>query len=1175
MDLDTGLALIEREPELAALERAIAGRGDSLTGRFVLVRGDAGLGKTALLRAAHGLARRHGRLAFTARSSEIEQGFSFGIVRQLIEPWLRNDERDARRRLATGPASLAGAVFPSMAGGAASGEVDFATLHGLYWLLASLAAERALAMTIDDLQWADLPSLRFVQFLLRRVEGLDLVLIASQRTRDPSPTAAIIGELVEELVTQVLTLAPLTAAGVARLLEDMTGRTEPELARHCRTASGGNPLYAAALIEQLSAEPELSLTSDRSVGPVAVVRSVEARLSRLGGDARALAEAAAILGPHDELGHAAQLAGLCIDAARGAARALAGASILESHEALGFVHPVVRAAVLEPLEARTREQRHASAARLLQANDAPRERIAAHVLRTAPGMVDGAPSVLLAAADNALERGAPEIAAEFLERALEESDGALDRAQLLLMLAQAEIRAGRPAALEHLKAARDAAGDQAGRVQATLLLARGLYLAGEAEQALDLLISEERALSCTAPELAGAVEAELLTLADVDLAVRPRVRDRLERIMARSAGSDGLSAEMSAHLAVAGLMDGRDARDATRRAEAALADGQLMARALLGDQLFLLMLLVLTLAEALDAADRHSAALIAAARASGSAPAVASASNQRAILALYKGDLFGAEAGARDALAVAEVNRWRPLAQMVLTPLLHVMVERGEAPRARAGAATVGIDLDHLDAGTQATVLLEARGRLRLEDGQLQAGVDDLLTVGARLEGWGVLNPAPFPWRTRAALGLAALAKTNEAAALAERDLEHAERWGTSRAIGMSLRARGRAASGAEQIRWFEDAVGVLRGSPARLELAHALGDLGAALRRANRRADARAPLHEALELAMGCGATPLAHRIHTELRATGARPRSPLRTGVDALTPSELRIAEMAASGLSDTRRSRRISSSPSRPWRRTCPARTASWRSPAALSSRRPRRETVEPRPRRSPCAVRRRARRRPPPGTDDRRAAARPGRHRRRARGGAGAALASPDGSRRRQGCAPLSAHHGAIALLAIGAARSSARIGGGLAKPVQLAATNLGRRAQEVPDPLELVDREALAERGFQSAAIGPQMRSACLENAGVTSTVTRRRSAELDTRRAKPALSRWSSTPVMAPLVSPDWAASSPAVSPPLFSMMLRQCRSVPLIPSWATARLSKALSWLPLRVPAVPAAAPF
>ena len=84
--------------------------------------------------------------------------------------------------------------------------------------------------------------------------------------------------------------------------------------------------------------------------------------------------------------------------------------------------------------------------------------------------------------------------------------------------------------------------------------------------------------------------------------------------------------------------------------------------------------------------------------------------------------------------------------------------------------------------------------------------------------------------------------------------------------------------------------------SPALLELAHSLTELGAALRRAGQRAAAREPLAEALELAVRCGARRLAGRAREELKATGARPRREWRTGVEALTPSELRIVRLAA---------------------------------------------------------------------------------------------------------------------------------------------------------------------------------------------------------------------------------------------------------------------------------------
>jgi DNA-binding CsgD family transcriptional regulator len=93
-------------------------------------------------------------------------------------------------------------------------------------------------------------------------------------------------------------------------------------------------------------------------------------------------------------------------------------------------------------------------------------------------------------------------------------------------------------------------------------------------------------------------------------------------------------------------------------------------------------------------------------------------------------------------------------------------------------------------------------------------------------------------------------------------------------------------------------AVDELRGSPWRLDLARALVDLGAALRRAGRRVDSRAPLGESMDLAQACGARALAEHARTELLATGARPRRLALTGAASLTPGERRVCHLAASG-------------------------------------------------------------------------------------------------------------------------------------------------------------------------------------------------------------------------------------------------------------------------------------
>ena len=90
--------------------------------------------------------------------------------------------------------------------------------------------------------------------------------------------------------------------------------------------------------------------------------------------------------------------------------------------------------------------------------------------------------------------------------------------------------------------------------------------------------------------------------------------------------------------------------------------------------------------------------------------------------------------------------------------------------------------------------------------------------------------------------------------------------------------------------------------SPVRLEAGWASYELGAALRRANRRRAARAPLDRALDVALACGAELLAERAREQLQALGARPRSVMLSGAESLTPSELRVCRLAADGLKNT---------------------------------------------------------------------------------------------------------------------------------------------------------------------------------------------------------------------------------------------------------------------------------
>ncbi|HWM13638.1 MAG TPA: LuxR C-terminal-related transcriptional regulator, partial [Gaiellaceae bacterium] len=206
---------------------------------------------------------------------------------------------------------------------------------------------------------------------------------------------------------------------------------------------------------------------------------------------------------------------------------------------------------------------------------------------------------------------------------------------------------------------------------------------------------------------------------------------------------------------------------------------------------------------------------------------------------------------------------------------------------------------EEIPASRASNYLLEARALLHLARGRSGEGLDDLFEFGRRDELYGAGNPHAARWRSQAALALAEIGDDERARSLATDDLERARRWGAASGIGVALHAVA-VVEGSSGDR-LQEAVLALERSPARLDHARALIDLGAALRRANRRAEARGELERGLGLAERSGAGALAERARTELRAAGGRVSDPQGSGVEQLTVSERRVAELAAEGHSN----------------------------------------------------------------------------------------------------------------------------------------------------------------------------------------------------------------------------------------------------------------------------------
>jgi DNA-binding CsgD family transcriptional regulator len=909
-----GGLLIERDRELRrveeCLQRAQQGRGGAL-----VMEGPAGIGKTVLLAVARDTAGAEGFRVLRARGAELEREFAFGVVRQLVEQVVAGASEEERPLLLDGPPGvaarllgLAGAGDPLATDAPIAPDPSFAVLHGLYWLCANLAAQRPLALVVDDAHWADGASLRFLAFLLPRLEELHVAVLLGARPAEVGESRELLAVLTMDPATEVITVAPLTPAGVATLLRVALGvEPEPEFAAACWEATGGTPFLVRTLVEALRDEQIAPVTSSAAkVKDVAIDtlnRWAMLRLVRLGPDAARLARAVAVL-ERAELDQAAQLAELAPSEAARAADLLVGAGVLVEAP-LCFAHPLLRTAVYSDMAAADRVEAHGRSARLLAAAHANPARVAEHLLATVPTGDGWTVERLRAAAEEATTRGAPESAVVFLRRALLEPPPPETGAGLLLELGLAEFSAGQSGWLDDLAEAVESAGDDTTRIATALLFANALRWHERAAEAIEVCDRVAARLGGGDAEGHLTLEAMAVACGVGDAATAPSVADRASALLVWA--TEGLVPRQCVSAAAyVGALANQPADHVADLALRAITAGT---RPLpepgdppgLPGGAFRHPSAVVTLlwAERYDAAQALADAAVAEAQASANGMVLPAVLAQRAWLAFRRGDLTAAEADARALLDAPGPLAPSLLRNRAVTVLVDVLVERGDLDEAERTLEPLTVDL--LGTSQTPVILRHARGRLRFAQHRFGEALGDFHAAGEIATGGLALSPCYLSWRSEAALAALACGEPDTARRLSDEELELARAFGAPRAVGVALRAAGLVAGGQRGQALLREAIEVLAGPDTRLERARALADLGALLRRSNHRVEARQLLRQAVDTAHHLGAEALALRAETELRATGARPRRALLTGLEALTASERRIAELAAEGLTN----------------------------------------------------------------------------------------------------------------------------------------------------------------------------------------------------------------------------------------------------------------------------------
>jgi DNA-binding CsgD family transcriptional regulator len=887
--------LRERERELAAVEVLLEHRGEVL-----LVEGRAGIGKTSLVEAACSRADELGQEVVRARGSELESGFAFGVVRQLFERCLTAAGESERAVLLAGPAAAARRLLSGEVSMQPAGDSSFAVLHGLYWLVVNFAASRPLLIAVDDAHWADEPSLRWLAYLAARLEGLAAGMLVTMRQGDPAEMSAPLAAVRAQAA--VLRPALLSEQAVSAVIHAADGEASDELCGAAYQACGGNPLYLAELLRAAegSGRPLGALQPAELLagGLEGIARQVIARVNSLGPGALGLAQALAVLGDGCALRHAAAIAGMTMAVAARLAAELVRAEVLAAGDRPRFVHPVIRDALEASLDGGGRDRAHRCAARLLHADAAPPGQVAAHLLRVGPAGDGQVLARLREAAEAAMGMGAPQAAASLLDRALAEPPPSGQRAGVLREAARAQVTAGRQRAFVLLEEALQLAADPRERAGIALEVAEAYAALFRWVDAVDVIERALAGLGDADPELAARLEGELVVCGLHDARRADRVAPVLARLGSRR--EEVASEPVAVAQAMTMLLAGQPASQIAALLEQTLARegpeaGNWDTRAAL--------LWVLVVAERFRTVEESLEPMLAQVHRGGSARGFVAAYSTLGLLRLRLGALPEADAAARVALRVLQEGDFAPGLGFAATVLSDIAVEAGEP-----GEAQALLDLlpqQGWPAGVGTVLIPAARGRLRLAQGRAADALADfqacqaLFSAGA----WGmpIRDTGYVHARSGAALALLQLGRNQDACQLADAELADVRVFGVPRALGIALRTAGLARGGQEGLALLRESVAALDSSPALLERARSLAELGAALRRSGQRAAAREPLTRALELAARCGARPLAARARDELKAAGARPRRPWRTGVDALTPSELRVARLAADGRSN----------------------------------------------------------------------------------------------------------------------------------------------------------------------------------------------------------------------------------------------------------------------------------
>jgi DNA-binding CsgD family transcriptional regulator len=779
-------------------------------------------------------------------------------------------------------------------------------LREVFGILTGLAGATPVAVVIDDFDHADAASLECIIYAARRLGSARLAVVLTEVSPhlDSAHSEARSELLRLPFCTQVQ-VPPLSVEGVAQLLDADGLSGASGLAPQCFQITGGNPLLVRASIADNSA---YNGHAAEGQGGRAALRTgdefraaVEECLYRHGEVVRKVAQGLAICAESARAALVSELLAIPEKTTAQAVKQLAASGLLDSGS---FRHPSIRTVLVEDLGADDARRLHTRAAQLLYRDGASPSLVAWHLVKVGSVSEPWAKPTLRAAAERALLAGEPQAASDYLRLADDEETDPRERAATGVQLVRARWQINPLSAVRYLGELAEAARGNLLSLPDMLAIVPYSLWDGRTEEAADVvglaLKSRDKL------DVNGFAQLRATTvLASWSPAGEWTALDGEEAEQCEDSGL--LSASAHPLLQAVAALD----TALTGPGDAGLAGAeQILQRCELEDGSFGPVAAALG---ALICAGRSDRAIIWC-EAFLHRPSLRKAPTWHAIMralraeaALRVGDLTGAENHGRIALAAMRPQDWGIGIGLPLAVILLAATETGNFKEA-SGALAVSVPaaMSHTPVGL---LYLRARGRYHLATGRYQAAMSDFRSCAEVMERQGFGHPGLVPWRLEMARVHLGLGDANVAAALVREELDSTDGM-DNRTQGLALRLRAATTAPPQRIPLLKRAVDTLQDCDDRVELAHALADLGRAMDAQGDAGRARMMMTRAFRLASECGALLLCGKLLRDKPGINGpeSPRSADADGVSLLSDAECRVASLAAQGCTNREISRKL---------------------------------------------------------------------------------------------------------------------------------------------------------------------------------------------------------------------------------------------------------------------------